>query len=47
VRAAHIQNGDIDCGMKVSKQGVAGAMGEFEQWQQRGQAAIRAMSTVI
>jgi len=42
VRAAYFQNGGIGRGMKVGKEGIAGAIAALEQWQQRDHAAVRA-----
>ena len=42
VRAAHIQNIRIDCGMRVNRRGIVGAIAELEQCQQRDQATIHA-----
>jgi D-glucosaminate-6-phosphate ammonia-lyase len=42
VRAAYFQNGGIGRGMKVGKEGIAGAISALEQWKERDHAAIRA-----
>jgi L-seryl-tRNA(Ser) seleniumtransferase len=42
VRAAYFQNGGIGRGMKVGKEGIAGAIAALEQWQQRDHATVRA-----
>ncbi|SAL35581.1 selenocysteine synthase [Caballeronia sordidicola] len=42
VRAAYFQNGGIGRGMKVGKEGIAGAIAALEQWQHRDHAAARA-----
>lgn len=41
VRAAYFQNGGIGRGMKVGKEGIAGAIAALEQWQRRDHAAVR------
>jgi L-seryl-tRNA(Ser) seleniumtransferase len=43
VRAAYLQNGGIGRGMKVGKEGIAGAMAALEAWAQRDHAAVRAL----
>ncbi|OXC76818.1 hypothetical protein BSU04_19555 [Caballeronia sordidicola] len=40
MREAPIQNGRIDRGMRVSRQGIVSAMAEFEQWPKRDSAAV-------
>jgi len=42
IRAAYFQNGGIGRGMKVGKEGIAGAMVALETWQTRDHAAVRA-----
>ncbi len=42
VRAAFLQNRGIGRGMKVGKEGIAGAMAALEAWQRRDHAAVRA-----
>jgi L-seryl-tRNA(Ser) seleniumtransferase len=42
VRAAYFQNGGIGRGMKVGKEGIAGAIAALEQWRTRDHAAVRA-----
>jgi D-glucosaminate-6-phosphate ammonia-lyase len=43
VRAAYLQNGGIGRGMKVGKEGIAGAIAALEAWAQRDHAAVRAV----
>jgi L-seryl-tRNA(Ser) seleniumtransferase len=45
VRAAYLQNGGIGRGMKVGKEGVAGAIAALEAWERRDHAAVRARET--
>jgi len=45
VRAAFLQNGGIGRGMKVGKEGVAGAIAALEAWERRDHAAARARET--
>jgi D-glucosaminate-6-phosphate ammonia-lyase len=45
VRAAFLQNGGIGRGMKVGKEGVAGAIAALEAWKARDHAAVRARET--
>jgi len=42
VRAAYLQNRGVGRGMKVGKEGIAGAIAALEAWEQRDHAAIRA-----
>ena len=42
VRAAFLQNGGIGRGMKVGKEGVAGAIAALQAWEARDHAAVRA-----
>jgi D-glucosaminate-6-phosphate ammonia-lyase len=42
VRAAFLQNSGIGRGMKVGKEGVAGAIAALEAWERRDHAAVRA-----
>jgi D-glucosaminate-6-phosphate ammonia-lyase len=42
VRAAFLQNGGIGRGMKVGKEGIAGAIAALEAWEVRDHAAVRA-----
>ncbi|WP_322015237.1 aminotransferase class V-fold PLP-dependent enzyme [Paraburkholderia sp. J12] len=41
VRAAYFQNGGIGRGMKVGKEGIAGAIAALEAWRTRDHAAVR------
>ncbi len=41
VRAAFLQNGGIGRGMKVGKEGIAGAIAALEAWERRDHAAVR------
>lgn len=41
VRAAYLQNGGIGRGMKVGKEGIAGAIAALEAWERRDHAAVR------
>jgi L-seryl-tRNA(Ser) seleniumtransferase len=41
VRAAYLQNYGIGRGMKVGKEGIAGAIAALEAWAQRDHAAVR------
>jgi L-seryl-tRNA(Ser) seleniumtransferase len=41
VRAAYLQNYGIGRGMKVGKEGIAGAVAALEAWAQRDHAAVR------
>src|SRR3954447_12104679 len=43
VRAAFLQNGGIGRGMKVGKEGIAGAIAALEAWAQRDHASVRAV----
>ena len=45
VRAAYLQNGGIGRGMKVGKEGIAGAIAALEAWERRDHAAVRARET--
>jgi len=45
VRAAFLQNGGIGRGMKVGKEGVAGAIAALDAWERRDHAAVRARET--
>ncbi len=45
VRAAFLQNRGIGRGMKVGKEGMAGAIAALEAWERRDHAAIRARET--
>jgi L-seryl-tRNA(Ser) seleniumtransferase len=45
VRAAFLQNGGIGRGMKVGKEGVAGAIAALDAWAKRDHAAVRARET--
>ena len=45
VRAAFLQNGGIGRGMKVGKEGIAGAIAALEAWERRDHAAVRARET--
>ncbi|MDB5479025.1 MAG: hypothetical protein JWO83_78 [Caulobacteraceae bacterium] len=45
VRAAFLQNGGIGRGMKIGKEGVAGAIAELDAWERRDHAAVRARET--
>ena len=45
VRAAFLQNSGIGRGMKVGKEGIAGAIAALEAWERRDHAAIRALET--
>ena len=45
VRAAYLQNGGIGRGMKVGKEGVAGAIAALEAWERRDHVAVRASET--
>jgi L-seryl-tRNA(Ser) seleniumtransferase len=45
VRAAFLQNRGIGRGMKVGKEGVAGAIAALEAWERRDHAAVRAAET--
>lgn len=45
VRAAFLQNGGIGRGMKVGKEGVAGAIAALEAWGRRDHEAVRARET--
>ena len=45
VRAAFLQNIGVGRGMKVGKEGVAGAIAALEAWERRDHAAIRARET--
>ncbi|HEY2051080.1 MAG TPA: aminotransferase class V-fold PLP-dependent enzyme [Caulobacteraceae bacterium] len=45
VRAAFLQNSGIGRGMKVGKEGIAGAIAALEAWERRDHAAIRARET--
>jgi L-seryl-tRNA(Ser) seleniumtransferase len=42
VRAAFLQNGGIGRGMKVGKEGIAGAIAALEAWERRDHTAVRA-----
>ena len=42
VRAAYLQNNGIGRGMKVGKEGMAGAIAALEAWETRDHAAVRA-----
>lgn len=42
VRAAYLQNHGIGRGMKVGKEGMAGAIAALEAWEKRDHAAVRA-----
>lgn len=42
VRAAYLQNAGIGRGMKVGKEGIAGAVAALEAWEERDHAAVRA-----
>ncbi|MCX4163242.1 MULTISPECIES: aminotransferase class V-fold PLP-dependent enzyme [Paraburkholderia] len=42
VRAAYFQNAGIGRGMKVGKEGIAGAIAALDQWQHRDHVAVRA-----
>ncbi len=46
VRAAFLQNCGIGRGMKVGKEGIAGAIAVLEAWARRDHAAVRARETV-
>ena len=45
VRAAFLQNCGIGRGMKVGKEGIAGAIAALEAWAKRDHAAVRAQET--
>jgi D-glucosaminate-6-phosphate ammonia-lyase len=45
VRAAFLQNSGIGRGMKVGKEGIAGAIAALEAWAKRDHAAVRARET--
>jgi len=45
VRAAFLQNSGIGRGMKVGKEGIAGAIAALEAWERRDHAAVRARET--
>ena len=45
VRAAFLQNGGIGRGMKVGKEGIAGAIAALEAWERRDHAGVRARET--
>jgi len=45
VRAAFLQNSGIGRGMKIGKEGVAGAIAALEAWERRDHAAVRACET--
>jgi L-seryl-tRNA(Ser) seleniumtransferase len=45
VRAAFLQNGGIGRGMKVGKEGIAGAIAALEAWERRDHAAVRERET--
>ena len=45
VRAAFLQNSGIGRGMKVGKEGIAGALAALEAWERRDHAAIRTRET--
>ena len=45
VRAAFLQNGGIGRGMKVGKEGIAGAIAALDAWERRDHAGIRARET--
>ncbi len=45
VRAAFLQNGGIGRGMKVGKEGIAGAIAALEAWERRDHVAVRERET--
>ena len=45
MRAAFLQNYGIGRGMKVGKEGIAGAMAVLEAWQKRDHAEVRAFES--
>jgi L-seryl-tRNA(Ser) seleniumtransferase len=45
VRAAFLQNSGIGRGMKVGKEGIAGAIAALEAWERRDHAGVRARET--
>jgi L-seryl-tRNA(Ser) seleniumtransferase len=45
VRAAYLQNSGIGRGMKVGKEGIAGAIAALEAWERRDHAAVRVRET--